>query len=489
MHDVVIAGAGPVGLMLAVELRLAGVPVRVLERAPSPEAPLKRLPFGMRGLSSPSLDALHRRDLLQAVLPPPGDGAPRGGGHFAGIAFAPGQVDASAWPYRVGGPAPTHAMVEMATLERVLAERAVALGADIHRGVAVEGLAQDADGVLVHTTGGNLRARWLVGCDGGRSVVRKAAGFDFDGTPAQFTGYTVAVDLAAPQALPAGRHYTPGGMYLFTPPGVLAMVEFDGGAQHRTALTRAQVQAVLRRVTGSEAEVRHLHLATTWTDRACLAGSYRRGRVLLAGDAAHIHSPLGGQGLNLGLGDAVNLGWKLAASVRGTAPPDLLDSYTAERQPVAAQVLDGSRAQVALMRPEPGARALAAIFRDLIHTPDGATCIAGRLWGTTLRHALGEGHPLLGHSAPDLVLADGRRLGEHLRSGRGLLVDATADPALRALAARWRDRVDYATCAAALPGVSALCVRPDGLVAWATAGVAEPGPAAEALARWFGAPA
>src|SRR5581483_7329650 len=199
-----------------------------------------------------------------------------------------------------------------------------------------------------------------------------------------------------------GRQYTPTGMFTYQPPGTIAMVDFDGGAFHRTQpITQDHVQRVLRQVSGTAVTVTALKQATTWTDRAFQATTYRNGRVLLAGDAAHIHSPLGGQGLNLGLGDAMNLGWKLAATVRGAAPAGLLDTYTAERHALGARVLDWTRAQVALMRPSPSSRALAAIVRDLIGTRDGATYFAERVWNVTLRYDLGDPHPLVGRSCPD----------------------------------------------------------------------------------------
>jgi 2-polyprenyl-6-methoxyphenol hydroxylase-like FAD-dependent oxidoreductase len=177
------------------------------------------------------------------------------------------------------------------------------------------------------------------------------------------------------------------------------------------------VQTVLRRISGTDVTVSALELATTWTDRAYHATAYRKDRVLLAGDAAHIHSPLGGQGLNLGLADAMNLGWKLAATIRGDAPSGLLDSYSGERHPVGAQVLDWSRAQVAIMRPTRSSRALEAIIRDLIDTRDGATYFAERVWGVSLRYDLGSSHPQVGRSAPDFELLDGTKLGELLRMG------------------------------------------------------------------------
>jgi hypothetical protein len=208
--------------------------------------------------------------------------------------------------------------------------------------------------------------------------------------------------------------------------------------------------------------------------------------VLLAGDAAHIHSPLGGQGLNLGLGDALNLGWKLAATVRGDAPAGLLDSYTAERHPIGARVLDWTRAQVLLMRPNRSSRALEAILRDLIDTRDGATYFADRVWGVSLRYDLGAGHPLVGRSCPDFELADGSRPGEFLRDGRGLMLDFGGRSSLGSLAGRWGERVKYiASDAKERLGLSALLVRPDGFVAWASDSPAPAEEVTSAAARWF----
>lgn len=503
IHDVVIAGAGPVGLFLACELRLAGLSVLVLEQAEDPRSPLKRLPFGLRGLSAPTLDAFHRRGLLDdiAAAQPAKDsgtlaGAPwaqqsrRPAGHFAGIQFYQDSIDPAAWPYRLPGPAGTSLAVEMERIEAVLAARAGALGAEIRRGRGVEGVDPSDGDVTIRAGGETFRGRWLVGCDGGRSTVRKACGVAFAGTDAEFTGYSVEVEIADPDGLRPGRHYTPAGMYTFNPPGTIAMVDFDGGACHRTwPITLDHVQAVLRRVSGADVTVTALRLATTWTDRARQATAYRKGRVLLAGDAAHIHSPLGGQGLNLGLGDAMNLGWKLAATIRGDAPAGLLDSYVAERHPVGAQVLDWSRAQVALMRPSRSSRALEAIIRDLIDTGDGATYFAGRVWGVSLRYDLGGGHPLVGRGAPDFELADGTRLGELLRTGKGLLLDFDAHPPLQALAERWGGRIAYVAGAARdRLGLGAVLVRPDGFVAWAGEAAPDLEAAARAAARWFGEP-
>ncbi len=244
---------------------------------------------------------------------------------------------------------------ETQQIESALAARATAMGAEIRRGVGVEDFEQSDAQVTIRAGGETFVGRWLVGCDGARSMVRKAGGFEFAGTDPEFTGYTAQVELADADKLGRGRVYTPTGMYFQSGPGNITMAEFDGGAFHRTQpLTAEIVQAALRRISGVDVTVTALQVGTTWTDRAYQASAYRKGRVLLAGDAAHIHSPLGGQGLNLGLGDAMNLGWKLAAAVRGDAPADLLDSYFIERHPVGARVLDWSRAQVALMRPTSG---------------------------------------------------------------------------------------------------------------------------------------
>lgn len=504
IFDVVIAGAGPVGLFLACELRLFGLAVLVLEQAADPHSAFKRLPFGMRGLSAPTLEAFDRRDLLDALIAAqaaqtkaaPGahwmQQARRPAGHFAGMAFHHDNIDASQWPYRLPGPAGTSMAVTLETLEVVLARRAGAMGAQIRRGVSVETFAASGDEIVVHAGGQTFRARWLVGCDGGRSAVRKAGGFAFTGTDPEFTGYSVEVELADPDALQPGRHYTATGMFTFARPGTIAMVDFDGGAFHRRApVTLEHVQAVLRRISGIDIAVTRLLLATTWTDRARQAVTYRQGRVLLAGDAAHIHSPLGGQGLNLGIADAMNLGWKLAATIRGDAPQGLLDSYQRERHPAGARVLDWSRAQVALMRPTPATRALADIVGDLIETRDGATYFAGRVWGVELAYdGDAPGHALVGRSAPDFELADGRRVGALLREGRGLLLDFGRSTLLEALASHWRERVAYVTGdVKARLRLSALLVRPDGIVAWAGASETHLDEAEQALERWFGEPA
>ena len=505
VYDVIIAGAGPVGLFLASELRLAKLSVLVLEQAEDPHSALKRLPFGMRGLWGPSIEAFYRRGLLEPIAsqrradgaqgqpaqPRPGSmasGSERRGpaGHFAGIQFDYSNIDASRWTYRLPGPADSQLAAEMEHLERVLAAHALSVGVEIQRGRGVTGFEVSNDEVSVHAGEQRFRTRFLVGCDGGRSTVRKQAGFEFVGTDPDFTGYSVEVQLAEPSMLPMGRHYTPAGVFTQWQPGVIGIVDFDGGAAHRAALTLEHVQAVLRRVSCTEVTLTALNVASTWTDRSKQATSYRKGRVLLAGDAAHVHSPLGGQGLNLGLGDAMNLGWKLAATIRGNAPDGLLDSYTAERHPVGARILDWTRAQVSIMRPNPHARALEAIMRDLINTRDGATYFAERVWGVSLRYDLGEEHPLVGRSCPDFELEDGTRAGTLLRGGNGLLLDFDRHASLEALDGLWGDRVRYvATDAKDRLGLRALLVRPDGFVAWASDTRPTSEEVMRAAARWF----
>jgi 2-polyprenyl-6-methoxyphenol hydroxylase-like FAD-dependent oxidoreductase len=500
-YDVVIAGAGPVGLFLACELRCTGLSVLVLEQAHDPHSVLKQLPFGLRGLSLPTTEAFHRRGLLDDVLAAQRarSGAiksaahwmqqvRRPAGHFAGIQFYQDDVDAEKWSWRLPTPADASVAVDMETLETVLAARASRTGVEIRRGFGVSAIAVSDDEVTMQAAGETFRGRWLVGCDGGRSTVRKVSGFDFVGTDPEFTGYSIEVELADPQKLSPGRNYTSTGMYTYAQPGTIAMADFDGGAFHRTApITIEHLQSVLRRVSCTDVTIASVRLAATWTDRARQATTYRKGRVLLAGDAAHTHSPLGGQGLNLGLGDAMNLGWKLAATISGHAPASLIDTYSHERHPVGATILDWSRAQVAIMRPTPSTRALQAIMRDLIETRDGATYFAERVRGVSLRYDLGGGHPLVGRSVPDFEWLDGTTAGERLRQAKGLLLDFDARAPLQVLASRWGDRIDYVS---GEPrdrlGLSAVLVRPDGFVAWASDGAPDVEEAAQAAARWFG---
>lgn len=497
IYDVVISGAGPVGLFLACELALARCSVLILEKAENSHSPLKQLPFGIRGLSAPTIEALYRRGLLEEFelhkrLKNPHSGqaeqSQRQGGHFAGIPFHYDNIDASRWRYRLPGSTDTSLLSEMEELESVLTRRAAALDVAIKRGLAITGFHQTADGVTVQSGRQSFKGRWLVGCDGSRSAVRKAGGFAFAGTEPEFTGYTARVDIANPEKLSPGRNVTPTGMYLQSQPGYVIIQDFDAGAFHNAErpVTPEHLQEVLRRVSDTDVTISALHIATTWTDRARQATTYRSGRVFLAGDAAHIHSPLGGQGLNLGLGDAMNLGWKLAATIQQKAPEGLLDSYHTERHPIGAQVLDWSRAQVAIMRPDPHARALNTIFRDLVNTRDGATYIAGRVWGVLTHYDLGGSHRLVGHSVPDFEFEDGGRIGELMHDGRGILLDFDTNASLKTWTGEYRDRIRYISGAVKERlGVSAILIRPDGIVAWASDREPDCSELQKAAVRWF----
>ncbi len=496
-YDVIISGAGPVGLFLACELALAKCSVLVLEKAENPHSPLKQLPFGIRGLSAPTIETLYRRDLLKDLeihkrLKNPHQhakqGAQRQVGHFAGIPFLEGDVDTSQWEYRLPASTPASLISEMQELETVLVRRAEALGVEIRRGLPITNFQQTTDGVTVQSGDQSFQAKWLVGCDGARSAVRKMGGFEFAGTEPEFTGYTTQVDIADPEKLKPGRIVTPTGMYMQSQPGYVVIQDFDGGAFHSSEkpITLEHVQEMLRRVSDTDVTITALHAATTWTDRARQATTYRNGRVLLAGDAAHIHAPLGGQGLNLGLGDAMNLGWKLAATIQNKAPEGLLDSYYTERHPIGVQVLDWSRAQVAIMKPDPGSRALNAIIRDLMNTRDGATYFAGRVWGINTGYDLGREHPLIGRSVPNFELENGTTIGDLMHDGKGVLLDFDSNASLKTLASEYDDQIKYISGNAKDQlGLSAILIRPDGIIAWAVDKDADSSELQKAAAQWF----
>src|SRR5580704_2777665 len=466
VYDVVIAGAGPVGSFLACELQLAGVSVLLLERMEDPHSPLKAGWMGMRGLNFPSVEAFYRRGLLEDIranalgwmnagqnpgMEIRGTGgtaatsAPRFAGHFAGIMLDLAKVDFSDRKYTIAGPSASGGMVSLEAIEFLLAERATELGVDLRRGMAVTNFTEDENGVTVFAGNESFQARWLVGCDGGRSVVRKLAEFEFAGTEPEFTGYTASAKIADPEKLRPGFNLTDHGLYLVGPgPDRIGMVDFDDASFDRTQTpTLESLQEVLRRVSGTDVTLTSMSVASTYTDRARQATTYRKGRVLLAGDAAHVHSPLGGQGLNTGIGDAMNLGWKLAATIQGWAPGGLLDSYTEERHPIGAWALNWTRAQVAIMRPDPHARAIASVIRDLIQTRDATTYFAEKISGMSMRYNLPGDHPLIGCSAPDFEFADGTRLGDRLHNGKGLLLDLTEEKKLQNLGQTWNNRLNY----------------------------------------------
>lgn len=497
IYDVIIAGAGPVGLFLACELALAKCSVLILEKTANNQSPLKQLPFGIRGLSAPTIEAFYRRGLFDALelhkqLKNPHQNA-KGGkhrqvGHFAGIPLAEGNIHSSSWKYRLPSATPTSLITEMQEIETVLAKRATTLGVTIKHGQAITGFEQTDNAVKVCSNQQSFKGKWLVGCDGSRSVVRKAGGFEFEGTEPEFTGYSTKIDLVDPEKLQTGRIMTARGMYMQSQPGYLLLQDFDGGAFHNSgqAPTLAHIQTALRRISDTDVTISALHTATTWTDRARQATTYRNGRVFLAGDAAHIHSPLGGQGLNLGLGDAMNLGWKLAATLHNRAPEDLLDTYEAERHPIGAQVLDWSRAQVAIMNPNPASRALHAIMRDLIATPDGATYFASRIWGIFTHYELNGNHPLTGYSVPNFEFEDGTTIGDFMHDGQGILLDFADNTSLKALALPYSKQLKYISHQAKNRlGLNAVLVRPDGFIAWACEGEPDGNELKKAIAKWF----
>ncbi|MFJ9818118.1 FAD-dependent oxidoreductase [Streptomyces sp. NPDC101151] len=528
-YDVVVAGAGPVGLFLGCELGLGGARVLVVERLTEIDETIKA-----GAINIPSAVAFYRRGLLpeltavwEAALERMRafkkeaagkegaggnagasgrkeasgreDGEPRMppkfAGHFAGIMMDADLFDGSAPVWAEVGPVADAGLgVPQAQLERILAARAARLGVEVRRGVELTGFEADEEGVTVHLGGPEaIRAGWLVGCDGGRSTVRKLAGFDFPGTDPEITGYQAVVEMSGAERLGVGWNTTDTGTYVHGPfPGRVLSVEFGGPPADRSApVTAEELQASLRRVSGvPEVTVTKVVTATRFTDNARQVTDYRKGRVLLAGDSAHVHSPFGGQGLNLGIGDAMNLGWKLAAVVRGRAPEALLDSYTAERRPIGAWVLDWTRAQIAVMRPDRHARALRRVMTDLALTTTGTTYLVTRISGVWQTYDLPGDHPLTGHSAPDLELADGTRLGDRLHTGRALLLDLTDDPGLRARAEEYDDRLDVLTAACpARPDLAALFLRPDGFVAWAADGGDGADALPAALERWLGTPA
>jgi 2-polyprenyl-6-methoxyphenol hydroxylase-like FAD-dependent oxidoreductase len=453
MIDVIVAGGGPTGLMLASELRLHGVHVVVLERDDEPTAVVRAL-----GLHARSIEILDQRGVLDRFLAL-GKKSPLGG-YFAGIGGpTPPRLD-TAHGYVLGIPQPT--------IDRLLAERAVELGAEIRRGCEVVGLSQDDDGVRVETAGGErLHARFLVGCDGGRSTVRRLLGVGFPGEPSTHdtllgemrvtaAAETVADVVAEIRRTQRGFGLGPlgDGVYRVVVPAA-AVVE-----NRSVPPSLDEFRQQLRAIAGTDFGVHSPRWLSRFGDATRLAERYRAGRVLLAGDAAHVHPPLGGQGLNLGVQDAFNLGWKLAAAARGRAPETLLDTYGTERRPVAADVLDNTRAQAELLSLEPGPQAVRRLLTELMDFDEVTRHLIEKTAAIGVRYDFGEGHALLGRRLRDVQLKRGRLYGL-MHEGRGLLLDQTG----RLAVTGWADRVDHVADASAELDAPAVLLRPDGHVA------------------------
>lgn len=473
MIDVTVVGGGPTGVMLASELRLRGVRVLVLDKEAAPTKVVRGL-----GLHARTVEVLDQRGLLDRFLPL-GKQYPVGG-FFAGINKpTPGGLDTT-YPYVLGIPQPT--------TERLLTEHAISLGIEIRRSSELVGLSQDDDGVTAELADGTrLRSRYLVGCDGGRSTVRKLLGVGFPGEPARRETLLGEVELTAPPeevdavvtevrktqrefgAMPLGD-----GLFRIGAPA-------EGVAEDRaTPPTLDELKQQVRKLAGTDFGAHSPRWLSRFGDATRLAERYRVGRVLLAGDAAHVHPPYGGQGLNLGVQDAFNLGWKLAAEVSGWAPEGLLDSYHAERHAVAADVLDNTRAQGELLSLEPGAQAVRRLLSELMDIEEVSRRLAEKVMATGIRYDVGEGHELLGRRLRDIDLTQGR-LYELMRGGQGLLLDRTGELSVDG----WADRVEHVVDPGAELDVPAVLLRPDGHVAWVGADHAE---LVDRLARWFGAP-
>ena len=492
--DVLIVGGGPVGMLLASELRISRARPVVLERLP------ERTPHSKAfGLHARSLESLDRRGLLERFR----DGAASwNNGHFAGL---------DVWvDFSLLDSAHNYALLsEQTRTERLLEERAQEFGVEIRRGHQVTAVRQDADGVEADVTGPEgsytLRGRYLVGADGGRSLVRKAAQIAFPGTGGKVTARLADVVLADGEKAPMGMERTERGLLFCVPLDDtyhrVATFDFHQEREAQGELTLGEFTESLREIWGDDLGASRPRWLSWFTDSACQAERYRAGRLFLAGDAAHTHFPVGGQGVNLGLQDVLNLGWKLAADINGWAPEGLLDTYDRERQGPARKVLANTRAQIALMNPDPYVTALRELFEDLMRKEEVNRHVAEMLSGVQVRYDIpGPGHRLLGDFARDLTVATEEgplTLPKLLRRGTFALLDLSGRPEISKVYQEWAEPIAWpgrvqhvvGVCEQE-PGLAGLLVRPDGYVAWAADKDASPAETAEglraALADWAG---
>ena len=490
--EVLIVGAGPTGLMLAGELRLAGVDVLVVDRLTEPTAQSRALGFSAR-----TIEEFGQRGLLPRF----GDLQTIPIGHFGGLPIDYRVLPAGSYGARG---------IPQSVTEAVLAGWAAELGAVVRRGVEVTGLDADDDGVTVSAIseagGERLRARYVAGCDGGRSIVRKLAGIDFPGTEPAIEMWFA--DVAGCDLRPRfSGERVPGGNVMVLPMGarVNRVILHERGAMKRSgpgAPTFTEIAAAWQRLTGEDIGGGTPLWTSFVTDSSRQAAQYRKGRVFLLGDAAHVHLPIGAQGMSAGVGDAVNLGWKLAADLRGHAPAGLLDTYHTERHPVAARILANTLAQRFLYLGGDEMDPMREVLGELVAHIEVQRLLAGMVTGLDIRYEAGGaggtgggagGHPLLGRRLPNAELAGGGCAFDLLHAGRGVVLDLADDLQVRAAAAPWADRVDVVTTAAvaadSLEGAAAVLVRPDGYIAWI--GTAESFPSTgltDALTCWFGRP-
>ncbi|HTI27505.1 MAG TPA: rifampin monooxygenase [Kutzneria sp.] len=473
MFDVIIVGAGPTGLALAGELRLHGLRVVVLERDTEPTKVVRSL-----GIHARTIELLDQRGILDRFLAA-GTKHPVGG-YFAGIQKPAGVRLDTAHNYVLS--------IHQPVTDRLLEEWAIEVGADVRRGVEVRGLTDHGSYIAVETDGGELTAQFLVGCDGGRSTVRKLVGIDFVGEPSRVDTLIAEMEATAPAdemlAVMTEIRKTQKRFGIGPIAGglVRAVVPAADVVEDRaTPPTFEEFRQQLIATAGTDFGVHSPRWLSRFGDATRQASRYREGRVLLAGDAAHIHPPLGGQGLNLGVQDSFNLGWKLAATVAGWAPDGLLDTYEAERHPVAADVLINTRAQMELISVEPGPQAVRHVLSELMDFDNVREFLISKVTAISVRYDFGDENPLVGRRIRDVALKRGR-LYELMHAGRGLLLDQTG----RLSVEGWTGRVDHVVDVSEELDVPAALLRPDGHVAW----VGEDQQALiEQLSRWFGAAA